>query len=58
MNTIVRFDRNTSTGEIKWQGVVGGIGGAFNVAVSPDSRSVYVTGNSGNSIVHLEQTCK
>lgn len=65
---LTRFDRNSATGLLTYQGCVSsigavcsdpvaraGLGGALEVAVSPDGEDVYVVGGSDNAIVRLDR---
>jgi len=61
-NAVVVFTRDTATGEItlveiQQDGVNGGdgLGGASAIAISPDNRRVYVTGNQDNALTVFER---
>ncbi|HEY5816601.1 MAG TPA: beta-propeller fold lactonase family protein [Solirubrobacterales bacterium] len=67
-NALVRFGRNTGTGALTSQGCIadvpnsagcgaaqGGLSRAYAIAVSPDSRSVYVLGDTDHAIVNFDR---
>ena len=67
-DAIVRFDRNTTTGALTPQGCIADVGdlagcgatqqgldGAFDVAVSPDGKSVYVASSGDDAIVRFDR---
>jgi trimeric autotransporter adhesin len=61
-NAVVVFTRDTGTGEItlveiQQDGVNGGdgLGGASAIAISPDNRRVYVTGNQDNALTVFDR---
>jgi DNA-binding beta-propeller fold protein YncE len=61
-NSIVTFRRKPRTGKLKFvnakfdgQGGVDGLGGAFEVAASPDGDSVYVASESDNAVATFKR---
>ena len=68
-DAIVRFDRNTATGELTPRGCVqdndtgtddcaqsaDGLGLPFSIAVSPDGESVYAASRGDDAVVHLDR---
>jgi DNA-binding beta-propeller fold protein YncE len=61
-NAVATFKRNRDTGKLKFvnakfdgQGGVDGLGGAFEVAASPDGDSVYVASESDNAVATFKR---
>jgi 6-phosphogluconolactonase (cycloisomerase 2 family) len=64
-NALVTFSRNRDTGKLSYvntkvdgQGGIDGLGGANGLAMSPDARTVYVTGASDDSIATFRRNRK